>query len=55
MSSLQLRRVDERLVIVLGDNDADWLLRAGNDASWATPKDQNVFFGDFSVAITKTL
>ncbi|TBU29332.1 hypothetical protein BD309DRAFT_357697 [Dichomitus squalens] len=27
----------------------------GNDASWATPKDQNVFFGDFSVAITKAL
>ncbi|KAM5542808.1 hypothetical protein V8D89_003769 [Ganoderma adspersum] len=27
----------------------------GNDASWATPKDQNVFFGDFSVAITEKL
>ena len=32
-----------------------WLIVAGNDASWATPKDQNVFFGDFSVAITENL
>ncbi|RDX47444.1 hypothetical protein OH76DRAFT_1354240 [Lentinus brumalis] len=27
----------------------------GSDSSWATPKDQNVFFGDFSVAITQKL
>ncbi|CDO71909.1 Polysaccharide Lyase Family 14 protein [Trametes cinnabarina] len=26
----------------------------GSDSSWATPKDQNTFFGDFSVAITQT-
>ena len=31
------------------------LLGTGNDASWATPKDQNIFFGDFSVAVTKKL
>ncbi|KAL7282903.1 hypothetical protein ACG7TL_002319 [Trametes sanguinea] len=27
----------------------------GSDSSWATPKDQNTFFGDFSVAITQKL
>ena len=27
----------------------------GSDSTWATPKDQDVFFGDFSVAITKKL
>ena len=27
----------------------------GSDSSWATPKDQNTFFGDFSVAITEKL
>ncbi|PIL33037.1 hypothetical protein GSI_04486 [Ganoderma sinense ZZ0214-1] len=27
----------------------------GSDSTWATPKDQNAFFGDFSVAITKKL
>ncbi|KAI0373150.1 polysaccharide lyase family 14 protein [Pilatotrama ljubarskyi] len=26
----------------------------GSDSSWATPKDQDVFFGDFSVAVTQT-
>ncbi|KAH9857475.1 polysaccharide lyase family 14 protein [Lenzites betulinus] len=25
----------------------------GSDSSWATPKDQDVFFGDFSVAVTE--
>ncbi|KAI0668354.1 polysaccharide lyase family 14 protein [Trametes maxima] len=25
----------------------------GSDSSWATPKDQNTFFGDFSVAVTQ--
>ena len=35
---------------------ADGFMRAtGNDASWASPKDQNVFFGDFTVAITEKL
>ncbi len=28
-------------------------VRIGSDSSWATPKDQDVFFSDFSVAITK--
>ena len=27
---------------------------AGNEASFASPKDQNAYFSDFSVAITKT-
>ncbi|TFK19740.1 hypothetical protein FA15DRAFT_723298 [Coprinopsis marcescibilis] len=27
----------------------------GNTADWATPKDQNTYLGDFSVAITETL
>ena len=51
------RTVHTRYMIVVhwGTVMLTELLCTGNDASWATPKDQNIFFGDFSVAITKKL
>ena len=46
-------------VSILGSSDRRMLTAslhcAGSDSSWASPTDQDVYFSDFSVAITEML